>query len=257
MKICILGANGFVGSYLANNLKHDIIEVTRETIDLTSQIEVKKFLLANNIHTVINCAFHGSSVKETSITINLNMFLNFYNCSNLFHHFINIGSGAEFDSTKDINNQTEDQIVHICPWKNYDFTKNTIARLCLEKPNFSNLRVFGIYDKSEPNYRLFKKIINKQINYIDNRYFDYISANDFLSIINYYINDNFAYKDINCVYKNKIKLPDLVNKFLEINNLKYNYNVMRSYKDYTGDGDRLASLPIRLEGHDEGLKNYV
>ena len=33
------------------------------------------------------------------------------------------------------------------------------------------------------------KIINKQINYIDDRYFDYISAKDFLSIINYYIND--------------------------------------------------------------------
>jgi hypothetical protein len=176
----------------------------------------------------------------------------------MFDHFINIGSGAEFDTSKNLNQVKEEKLTEISPWNIYDFTKNTIARLCLEKPNFSNLRIFGVYDKSEPDFRLLKKILNKKINYIDDRYFDFISAKDFLSIVEYYIDDlKVCYKDINCVYNEKLKLTDFVNKFLKINNLQYNFNTMKSYKDYTGDGNRLSTLPIKLLGHDEGLKNYV
>ena len=263
MNIAILGANGFLGSYLVNNLTlHNIIPVTRKTHDITSHSKVNDFLKSNDIDVVINCAFHGSSVRPTDIKINLEMFLNFYNNSHLFDHYINVGSGAEL--TKTDQPRKEEDLTDFCDYddEDYDFTKNVISRMCLEKDNFTTLRLFGCFDRTEPDYRLFKKFIKKEVNWLDNILFDYISAKDFTSIVKFFIeNKNKHYKDINCVYNSKYSLQNIVEYFFKVNNIeKYNYRVSNNktcIHNYIGDGSKLHSLPIKLEGLWEGLKNYV
>lgn len=263
MNIAILGANGFLGSYLVNNLtQHNIIPVTRKTHDITTHSKVKDFLKNNNVDVVINCAFHGSSVRPTDIKINLEMFLNFYNNSNFFDHYINVGSGAELMAT-DKPRKEEDLTDFFDMYEDdYAFTKNVISRMCLEKDNFTTLRLFGCFDRTEPHYRLFKKFINKEVYSLNNILFDYISAKDFTSIVKFFIeNKNKYYKDINCVYSSKYSLQNIVEYFFKVNNLEnYNYRVLNDttcVHNYIGDGSKLVSLPIKFEGLWESLKNYV
>tara|TARA_E500000318_G_scaffold33511_1_gene33084 strand:- start:31 stop:852 length:822 start_codon:yes stop_codon:yes gene_type:complete len=270
--VAIIGASGFIGSYLVNNLDlrpkslYNIIPVSRKTHKISSCKEVKEFLETNNIHTVVNCAFHGSSVIPTDIKHNLDLFLNFYNNSNLFEHYINVGSGAEL-MVSDRPRKEEDITDY---WDveedDYSFTKNVIARLCLEKDNFTTLRLFGCFDRTEPDHRLFKKFINKEVNALSNIMFDYISAKDFASIVRFYIEDYGSYagyyalhEDINCVYNPKYSLQNIAEYFFKVNNIeKYNYRVQNMCEpNYIGDGSKLHSLPIKLEGLWEGLKNYV
>lgn len=262
MNVCILGANGYLGSYLTNNLvDYNIIPVTRDTHDIFSYSKVKDFLKTNKIDVIINCAFHGGSVKDTDIKINLETFLNFYNNSYLFDHYINIGSGAELFGTD--KPRKEEHLTNFCDLygDDYAFTKNIISRMCLEKDNFTTLRLFGCFDRTEPDYRLFKKLLNKEVHWLDNILFDYISAKDFTSIVKLYIeNKNKYFKDLNCVYNSKYNLQNIVEYFFKVNNIKkYNFRVCnnKSSFNYIGDGSKLHSLPIELEGLWEGLKNYA
>ena len=266
--VAIIGASGFIGSYLVNNLDlqpkslYNIIPVSRKTHKISSCKEVKEFLKNNNIHTVVNCAFQGSSVIETDIKHNLDMFLNFYNNSNLFEHYINVGSGAELMPTDRPRKEEDITDYWDCYEDDYSFTKNVIARMCLEKNNFTTLRVFGCFDRTEPDHRLFKKFVNKEVNALSNILFDYISAKDFTSIVRFYIEEYGMYdldKDINCVYNSKYSLQNIAEYFFKVNNIeKYNYRVYNMCEhNYIGDGSKLHSLPIELEGLWEGLKNYV
>ena len=283
--IVILGASGFLGSYLVKNLNlrpkplYNIIPLTRDDLDLTYHDHVKVYLEKNNVNTVINCAFQGSSVKDTCMKTNLSAFLNFYNNSDLFDHYINIGSGAELPNYR--GTSIENDLVNFDDFLNDDYasTKNVISRMCLEKENFTTLRLYGCFDRTEPNHRLFKKLINREINYIHKNKFDYISAKDFTSIVRYYIEDaipsglsrlteltsvladnTLYHKDMNCVYNEKYNLSDIVDMFYQSNDIeRYKFRVAGFNTDhpYVGDGSKLASLPIALEGLREGLKNYV
>ena len=58
MKVAILGARGFVGRNLTLHLsnRHEVIPVTRETLDMLDPIAVRGFLKEHIFDVVINCA---------------------------------------------------------------------------------------------------------------------------------------------------------------------------------------------------------
>jgi hypothetical protein len=183
---------------------------------------------------------------------NLSIFLNFYNNSNLFKKYINIGSGSEFDIRCDINNAAELSILDACPKESYAYSKNVIARMVLGKDNFYTLRIFGCFDQSEPDFRLFKKVLSNNISSILDRQFDYISASDFMKILKYYLYNDNLIKDINCVYSDKLYLSQILDKF----NKEIKINGINPL-NYTGNGNNLSNLKIKLDGIDIGIKEYI
>lgn len=259
MKIAILGAKGFLGSYLTKFLSpnHSIIPVNRDTVNLENYSAVNQWLLDAKPDSVINCAISGGGTKVNDINYSdvqrdLNIFLNFYNSSIKFK-YINIGSGAEFDRRQSITNAEEHEILYSKPLESYSFTKNVIARMCLSKENFYTLRLFGCFDSSEPNIRLFKKYLSNSALAIEDKFFDFISAADFAKIVEAYcVNDDLP-KDINCVYKDKYRLSSILMKLRP--DIAPNI-VKESNLHYTGSGSKLAELPIALAGLAKGLKEY-
>lgn len=258
MKIAILGANGFLGKCILTYIRNlELIPVTRKDVDLSNFLEVKNWLIKTRPDIVINCAVSGGTKSGLNSQIvddirnNISIFLNFYNNSNYFFKFINIGSGAEFDLTTNIDNITEEKILTSIPKDSYGYSKNLISRLILEKDNFYTLRLFGCFDESEPSYRLFKKLLSEKIN-IEDRKFDYISVRDFIEILKFYIYNNNLIKDVNCVYQNKYLLSEILHKF----NKEFN-NVGINPLNYTGNGNKLDTLGIKLKGLDSGIKEYI
>lgn len=258
MKVAVLGSSGFLGSYILHNLKDCIVyPVTRNNLDLTNSVEVRQWLQDRRPDVIINCATAGGKTKMGDVNIaelqnNLSVFLSFYNNSDLVPKFINVGSGSEFDVSKDINLAQEINIVNSIPKETYGYSKNIISRMILEKENFYTLRLFGCFDKSEPDFRLFKKFIKGDVTSISDRYFDYFSASDFVKVVTYYINNDLLPKDINCVYQNKHLLSEILDKFnKEVRVVEINPN------NYTGDGSKLASLGIDLDGLDKGILKYI
>jgi len=255
MKIAVLGANGFIGRVICKHFEsqgYEVHALTRANIDLTDFNSVSGWLKNTQPDNVVNCATAMNTdvhdVIYADVRNNLAIFFNFYNNSQYFNKFINVGSGAEFDRTKNIESALETDILTVKPKDSYGFSKNLISRLVLEHEKFYTLRLFGCFHHSEPNFRLFKRVANGEIVSIIDRQFDYFSAQDFCTVLEHYVNNQAEYKDINCVYQDKLYLSQVLLKIKPI------AVIGQDILNYTGNGDRLASLNLPLLGLEESIK---
>jgi GDP-L-fucose synthase len=263
MRIAILGARGFLGSYLTEFLFHNhyVMPVYRETVDLENFFAVDNWLLENKPDVVVNCAISGggknvNDINYSDVQRNLNMFFSFYNSSRNFK-YINIGSGAEFDRSKNITNAWEHAIFDNTPIDTYGFSKNVIAKAVLKRDNFYTLRLFGCFDASEPDIRVFKKFKRDGKITIEDKYFDMISAEDFGRIVEYFCKNSPTVNDVNCVYETKTLLSEQLKLFA-----KYHVphgsitTLVKEGRNYSGYGAALAGLSIPLLGLEESIKRY-
>jgi nucleoside-diphosphate-sugar epimerase len=258
MKIAVLGAAGFLGTYITQHLKatgHTVFEVSRKTLDLTDFSQVNAWLKLCCLDVVINCATTGGKQRMGDAVLddvqnNLNIFLNFYNNSSYFKKFINIGSGSEFDVTTNINCAREEDVFTSFPKDSYGYSKNVISRLSAQHEKFYTLRLFGCFDNTEPDFRLFKKFLSSESFELVDRQFDYFSAQDLCIVIDYYLNNKGWCNDVNCVYEDKLYLSEILSKFKPV-------TVSKTIEHhYTGDGARLAKLGLKLKGLDKSIKEY-
>lgn len=266
IKVAVLGSNGYLGRYIVKKLKLDgynVLPVTRLDLTLTDTQHVKLWLEKHRPYAVINCAAAVSivGVREHNVNFedlrnNIDIFLNFYYNSDLFSKFINIGSGAEFDKTRSITEVSETEIVTSFPSETYGYSKNLISRFVLEKEKFYTLRLFGCFDNSEPDIRLFHQLQIKDQVVLEDKQFDYISTRDFYKVLKYYVNNNAVYKDINCVYLEKYMLSEIASMFKKQHNLPVEITVSKIGKDYSGCGRRLSQLEITLDGLEKSMKEY-
>jgi dTDP-4-dehydrorhamnose reductase len=265
--VAVLGAGGTLGSLICKNLIADgytVYPITRKELELTDAAAVTEWLCATHPHTVINCATAGGklTVKEViydDVRANVSLFLNFYNNSGLFSRFINVGSGAEFDTSTHVRLAKELDIELACPKTSYGFSKNVIARIILNANKFYTLRLLGCFDPSEPEFRILKKVATQDIVTIEDKQIDFISFADFYIILKHHIDVEYPrYKDINCVYYKKYNLSELVEKFKTINKLTTKI-ILSNNKglDYTASGARLSSLQLSLNGIEKGFENYI
>lgn len=267
MKVAILGARGFLGSFLCQHLaatSHTVIPVTRETLDLADYTGVQDWLSWARPDAVINCAVSGGGTRVDEVNFqdfqnDLEVFLNFYNSEYKFR-YINVGSGAEFDRRTNIDKCSERDIFTRHPASSYGYVKNTISRLCVNKPNFYTLRLFGCFDRSESDFRLFRRFLKERWIKLNDRYFDYISASDFAVIIERYLSveDDGLPGDINCVYREKLRLSDILAKFAEYHLPEGVIEILpEPAMDYTGDSSKLDSMHLALAGLERGIRVYL
>ena len=255
--VAVLGANGFLGKIIKERLskKYLIFSVSRNTLDITNYKQVSDWLENLKPYAVINCATAGGKERISDQSLddvqnNLSIFLNFYNSSQYFEKFINVGSGAEFDKSKNINLANELDILTAEPKDSYGYSKNTISRLCLLNEKFYTLRLFGCFDNSEPDFRLFKKFLNGKVTALEDKKFDYFSAKDYCTVVDYVLNNNLTDRDINCVYQKKYYLSEILSQLGTVN------VTSTSPINYTGNGSKLAQLDIELEGLQKAIKDY-
>ena len=101
--ILVVGAGGFIGQHLLKYFRAQVIPIFKDTVDIFDLNSVKNFLKYNKCNTVINCVTYGGkkpiiSTDLETVRKNLQIFNNFYSNRQYFNKYINIGSGAEFNS---------------------------------------------------------------------------------------------------------------------------------------------------------------
>jgi len=138
-KTLITGANGFIGSYLAQKIA-DSQAVSRNDCDLTSWDEVVKFDWEGE--AIINCAHVGKYGDDKEGNLEKNVIL----LANLRRRWpkakiINFGSGAMFDKSKPILKAKENDFVY--PTDLYGLSK----RVTIDVADVT-LIIFGLFSKS-------------------------------------------------------------------------------------------------------------
>ena len=257
MRVAILGANGFLGKFITSQLKlkgYDVYPITRQDVDLTSFYSVTRWLENTDPYAIVNCATAANISVDTcsydDIQNNLNIFLNFYNSSPNFTKFINVGSGAEFDRRTNIDNILESEVLLAHPKDSYGYSKNIMSRLAKLNNKFYTLRLFGCFHPTEPDFRLFNRVAKGEDVEIVDRRFDYFSAWDFLTVLEHYLNNDVYYRDVNCVYEEKLYLSEVLSKIRPVKVSGINP------LNYTGSGRRLAEFDLPLLGLDKSIKEY-
>ena len=267
MNVLVTGANGFVGSNIINILsnKFSFFRGTRQTIDLYSISNIKKYLDDNKIDSIIHCAVEGgnrTSVDQSSVFYNnLLIYENLIHFRYRVNHFINIASGAEFDRRNDLIKYDEKQLFNNVPIDFYGLSKNIIAKSVLQN-NGTNLRLFGCFNYNELQSRFMKGNIDAYIKNTEmiihqDRYMDFIYIDDLAQTIEFVLNQQCYTDDINMVYENKYKLSELANYINNLSEKKIKINILNSGMNlsYTGDGAKLQSLNLPLTGLFNGIIN--
>ena len=257
MKILIIGKNGFLAKSLYELFKNENFEIynsSREELDFLFQKSVDNYFSKNSFDILIFTPVFGGKRNETDssdiVYNNLLMFENFKKHVNKFKLIFYFGSGASFDRKKNIYNYSSNTLGQSIPIDYYGLSKYIMEENVRNIPNIINLRLFGCFGFYEPEHRLIKSNIinyinNKNITIFRDKYFDQFYIEDLYLIIKYYIFNidkvinKSINKEVNCVYKDKLKLSDIINIINNLDSKKVNIHIKDKNLDnsYCGNSE--------------------
>lgn len=247
MKILITGGNGYVAQSIYDVLKneHDVALITRQDFDLTDTKSTNQWFQDKHFDLLIHTAVVGGNrlnpEDESIIKSNLQMWRNLLYNQSSFAQLIQFGSGAELYA-KDTP---------------YGLSKSVIAESIKTKSNFTNIRIFAVFDKNELDRRFIKANIQRYINkesiiIHQDKYMDFLYMDDLISIIKFSILHPTV-NLINCCYQEKYKLSDIANIINSLSTYKVPIKIHSEElaPPYTG---AYADLGINFIGLEEGIK---
>ena len=174
MRVCVLGAGGFVGKNLIRDT--DWVGVTRQDLDLTNQLEVEEYFKTHEYDAVIHCAVVGGSrLKPDDAEVLYKNLLMFENVARVFNgKLIYFSSGAALRGDP--------------PTDPYGLSKWLIDRRIDTIPNAYSLRIWGCYGPGELPTR-FSAVCKREGHVVieRDRYFDFIDIEDVKDIVRQYV----------------------------------------------------------------------
>lgn len=266
MKILVTGANGFLGQRLAHELQdHTVTALSKQQLNLADAAAVNDHFRTATYDVVLHCGAAGRNTPMAQdwsiVSNNLASVLNLMTHRHGFDKLINIGTGAEFDVSRSVDCVYESEIFDRNPIHSYGLSKNIIARYLSTQQNCYTLRLFGCFDSKEDDRRLLKKFhsaVSTGSKFdIQDREFDMISVDDFVTVVRAVLNNTIQHQDINCVYAQKHRLSEILNVYCDKHNLDSRLiNVTGQGMNYTGDGNTLNQYNLCLQGLEQSLENY-
>jgi len=254
MKILLTGGSGFIGknileSYLSE--KYEIIAPRSSELNLLDQGSVSEFFNNYKIDIIIHGGCkpgHRNAKDPTGIFYaNTRMFFNLINHHDKYEKFINIGSGAIYDMRYYKPKLKEEDFGTYIPVDEHGFCKYVVAKHIDHLDRIVDLRVFGIFGKYEDyairfiSNAICKTIFDLPITIKQNRKFDYIYIDDFMPILDYFIQNDPKYKTYNVTPDKSIELLELAEIVRDISKKDLPVKIAMDGLglEYSGDNSRL------------------
>ena len=125
------------------------------------------------------------------------------------------------------------------------------------------IRNIATYYPSESENRLlkrFKAAVGNQLPFVleQDRYFDMVSARDFVRVIEAVIDGTVQDRDLNIVYDQKYRLSDILMLYSKLHGIDTIFLHVQSsvILNYTGNSDRLARYNLNLDNLEKSLLLY-
>lgn len=271
--ILITGSTGCVGMNLIEQLdrrKYNLLAPTHKELDLLDCSAVSKYFKTHKIDVLVNCALVGGSRNEeyanNMVSTNLKMFFNIVRNKKYFGKMIHIGSGAEYDKSRPLIKIKEEEFDRIVPKDDYGFFKYVCSKYIESVDNIISLRIFGLYGKYE-DYKLkfiseaiCRNILGLPIIINKNVYFDYVYMNDFVKIIEHFLNNNAKDKFYNIGKGERIDILTIAKRVNKIAEKKSRIIVKNKglNDEYSCDNSRLMKeiKNFKFTDFDQSLKEF-
>lgn len=261
-KILLTGGNGFIGKNILESFlggKYEIVAPRSFELNLIDTDCVDEYFRDKYFDVVLHAATKPGHRNAKDLTnlyeSNIKMFENLANHKSKFAKFINFGSGAIYNTSKDITNAKEEQRYDSMGEKDHDKCKFVIAKKIDELDNFVDLNIFGIFGKYEDweirfiSNAICKTLFDLPITLRQNRRFSYLFVEDLMPILEFFIENNAKHKSYNIVPDEKTTLIDIARLAKKISAKDIAINVANPGLglDYTGGNSRLKKEMLNIQ----------
>ncbi len=255
-KIFLTGGSGFIGKNILEKLsdKYLFFAPSSNELNLQNAEEVAAYIRVHKFDLVIHSAKYGGTRKVENAAqtaeYNTRMFFNIVRNKAFFKRMIFLGSGGEYDHyARSIVRIREEEFDRFVPQDSFGFYKYLCSKYIENVDNIVNLRVFGIFGKYEDydlrfiSNAICKNILGLPITIRQNVFFDYLYIDDFVKILEYFIDNSVREKFYNMGTGTSIDLETiakLINKISK-NPSEIIINTEGLNNEYTCDNSRLLS----------------
>lgn len=247
-KLLLTGGTGFVGRNILPILreKYDVSAPTRTELNINDQQNVDAWLNENRQDILVHCAIVNPSkdidTDRNVLSDTLKSFL--YLTRHSFEKVIYIGSGAEYDKSKNITAVCEENIGENIPADEYGLAKYALNEIARSSKNIVNMRIFGCYGPTEPERRFIRHAIdcclkNEQITIRQDCRFSYVFVDDLARAILRVLETETKHRDYNiCSDTYKLsELAEIVKKQMN-SSLPVKIGTSGLNNEYTAKNDR-------------------
>ena len=254
LKILLTGSNGFLGRNLKEYFKdrYTLFTPSHKELNLLDEAAVDRFFKTHRIDIVIHAAVVGGSrreeAEESALGQNLRMFFNLLRNKNRFKKMIHCGSGAEYDKRFPIVKVKEEDFDKRVPVDEYGYGKYICSKYIEDTENIVCLRIFALFGKGEDyRYRFIsnamcRNIYGLPITMNQDVYFDYIYINDFVRIVEHFIENKPKHKFYNVGTGKRVNLKTIAEKINEMADKKSKIIIKKKglNKEYSCNNKRLT-----------------
>ena len=255
-KILLTGGNGFIGKNIQESFlseKYEISAPRSFELNLIDTDNVGDFFKDKEFDVVIHSATkpgHRNAKDSTNLCeSNTKMFENLVKQKDKYKKFINLGSGAIYDTSKDITDVKEEQRFDSIGKKEHDLCKYIVSKQIENLDNFVDLNIFGIFGKYEDweirfiSNAICKTLFDLPITLRQNRRFSYLYIDDLMPVLEFFIENDVKYKSYNIVPDEKVELLEVAEIVKKISKKNINIEVAQDGfgLDYTGNNSRLKN----------------
>lgn len=253
--VLITGGNGFIAKNLFEKLdagKYDVQSVNRSQLNLLHALDVGAFFKKKKYDVVIHTATQNSTRNAAGnlnmvLENNLRMFFNLEQCRESYGKLISIGSGAEYDGEHYFPMMREEYFGCHVPKDSYGFSKYIMAKIAENEAKIIDLRIFGLFGPYEDWEIRFisnaccKAMYGLPITIRQNVRFDYMYVNDFVKIVEWFIDNDPSRRCYNVTTGKPLDLLSLAKKVIAASGKDPGIVVAREgmKPEYSGDNRRL------------------
>ena len=240
MRICILGAGGFVGRNLARSFPVSVA-LTRKDLDLLDSGAVTRYFSNHDYDAVIHCAvIGGSRLHEDDYSVldkNLRMFFNVMNATRCKVYYFSSGAAL--------------RNFPYPPSDPYGFSKYVIEQYTCSRLQI--LRIWGCFGPDEPSTRFLATA--KRDGHVTipvDQEFDFFHVHDVARVMEYLMDKPNVGYPLNMIYPGKKRLLSDIAQMAGVSVTVYG----KKNEGYTGEYNlHMVTLPSLKTRIDEYLAN--